>query len=133
MLLILNMVATLKIFKKRLSKEYEMKNLGNIKTIIGWQITRDPIMHTMNIDLSIFIRDLVIEKRLIDCNANVTPMKVRSAIEITDPEGYKETELREYQRLISKLIYLVCGTRLDIVFTIGQLSKDNAISRKGHF
>lgn len=73
----------------------------------------------MTIDQSVFVQDLVIKKRLTDCNANVIPMKAGSSIKMTDPEDYKEADLRTYQRLIGKLIYLVCGTRPDIAFAIG--------------
>lgn len=86
----------------------------------------------MKIDQSAFIKDLVIEKGLIDCNANIFPLKVGSAIEMTNPEDYKETELRKYQRLISKLMYLACGTRPDIAFAVGQLGEHNADPKKGH-
>ena len=131
-LLALNEMATLKALKKLLGKKYEMKDLGEVKTIIGWQITRDLAVRTIKIDQSAFIRDLVIEEGLTNCNANVIPMKVGSAIEINDSEDYEETELREYQHLISKLMYLAYGTRSDITFMVGQLSRYNADPRKGH-
>ncbi len=131
-LLASNAMTTLEALKKLLGKEYEMKDLGEVKTIIGWQITRDPAARTMKIDQSAFIRDLVIEEGLTDCNANVIAMKAGSAIEMTDPEDYEETELQEYQRLIGKLMYLACGIRPDIAFAVGQLSKHNADPRKGH-
>lgn len=41
--------------KKSLAKEYNMKNLGEVKTIIKWQVTRDTIAYTMKIDQSAFI------------------------------------------------------------------------------
>lgn len=74
-LLASNTMAVLKTLKKLLAKEYEMKDLGEVKTIIGWQITRDTAARTMKIDQSAFIRDLDIEKILTECNANVIPMK----------------------------------------------------------
>ena len=82
-----------KVLKKLLGKKYEIKDLREVKTIIGWQITRDPIVRTIKINQSAFIRDFVIEKKLIDCNANVIPMKVGSAIKMNDSEDYKETKL----------------------------------------
>ncbi len=86
----------------------------------------------MKIDQLAFIKDFVIKKGLTDCNTNIIPMKAESAIEITDLEDYKETKLREYQRLISKLIYLACGTKSDILFIVGQFSKRNINPRKGY-
>ena len=66
-------------------------------------------------------------------NANVIPMKADLSIEMTDLEDYEETDLRMYQRLVGKLMYLSCGTRLDIAFVVGQLSRHNADPKKGHF
>ena len=86
----------------------------------------------MKIDQSAFIRDLVIEERLTYCNANVIPMKAGSSSEMTCPEDYEKADLRTYQRIIGKLMYLACGTRPDIAFAVGQLSKHNADPRKGH-
>ena len=112
---------------------YNVKDLGKVKTIIGWQITRDLIAQTIKINQSAFIQDLVIEENLFDCNANVVPMKIKSAINMSDVDVYKEEDLHTYQQLIGKLMYLACGTRPDIAFAIGQLSKHNADPRKGHF
>ncbi len=73
----------------------------------------------MKIDQSIFIQELVIKEGLTNCNANVIPMKAGSSIKMVDPEDYEEADLRTYQRLIGKLMYLACGTRPDIAFAIG--------------
>lgn len=83
----------LDILKEFLTKKYDTKNLGKIKTIIRWQINRNAIIGTIKIDQSVFIRDLVIEKKLTDYNANIISMKVRSLIKIGDPKDYKENDL----------------------------------------
>lgn len=131
-LLASNIMGALETLKKLLAKEYEMKDLGEVQTIISWQITRNTAARTMKIDQSAFIRDLVIEEKLTECNANIIPMKIGLAIEIIEPNNYEKTDLREYQRLISKLIYLACGMRPNIPFVIGQLSKHNADPRRKH-
>ena len=125
-LLASNTIKNLDELKAALSNAYDVKDLGEVKTIIGWQITRDPIAQTMKIDQSAFIRDLVMEENLSDCNANVVPMKAGSAIDMSDVDAYEEEDLHTYQRLIGKLMYLACGTRPDIAFAIGQLSRHNA-------
>ena len=84
----------------------------------------------MKIDQSAFIKDLVIEKGLNDYNSSIIPIKARSSIEMLDIDDYKETDLYKYQRLIGKLMYLAYGIRPNIVFLIGQLSKQNADPRK---
>lgn len=46
----LNTIITLDAMKKSLIIKYNMKNLGKMKTIIRWQMTRDIAMRTMKID-----------------------------------------------------------------------------------
>ena len=95
-LLASNTIDTLQTLKDKLVKEYKMKDLGKVKTIIGWQITRDAATHIMKIDQSAFIRDLVIEEGLTECIANIIPMKVGSVIGMIDPDNYNETDLHGY-------------------------------------
>ena len=131
-LLASNNADTLETVKRELGKEYNVKDLGEVKTIIGWQITRNPSTQTLKIDQSSFIRDLVIEENLTNCNSNIIPMKAGSAIEMIKHDDYEDIEIKPYQHLIDKLMYLACGTRPDIAFIVGLLSRHNADPRKGH-
>ena len=106
--------------KKRLQKEYNIKELGEVKTIISWQATQSP--STMKINQSAFIRDLIEKEDMRDCNPVYTPMKTGNFIEIQGEIDYEEVDLKVYQRLIGKLIYLSCRTRSDISFVVKQLS-----------
>lgn len=73
----------------------------------------------LKIDQEAFVQDFVIEEELTECNANVILMKTGSSIKINKFDNYEEIELRSYQRLIDKLIYLTYSTRPDIAFIIG--------------
>lgn len=59
-------------------------------------------------------------------------MKAGSAIEMIEHDDYEDTEIKPFQQLIGKLMYLACGTRPDIAFIVGLLSRYNADLRKGH-
>lgn len=69
--------------KKLFGEKYKMKNLGKVKTIIGQQITKDLVTSNMKIDQSTFIKNFIIERERINYNANVIPIKTRSAIKMT--------------------------------------------------
>lgn len=86
----------------------------------------------MKLDQLAFIRDLVIKKGLVKYNANVIPIKARSAIKILNLNNYNETNFCKYKYLIKKLIYLVCKIRPDIDFTIAQLRKYNTNLKKSY-
>ena len=47
----------------------------------------------MKIDQSAFIRDLVIKKKLTECNPNVIPQKTNSEIDMSEVGDYEETNL----------------------------------------
>lgn len=86
----------------------------------------------MKIYQSAFVKNLVIKKRLTNCNANIIPMKAGSSIKMIDPKDSNKTNPHIYQKLVEKLVYLFCGIKTDIVFAIRQFSKHNADPRKEH-
>ncbi len=67
-----------------------------------------------------------------DCNSVSIPMKAGYFIEMLESSDYEEVDIKPFQRLIGKLIYLSFGTRPDIAFAVGQLSKHNSDLRAGH-
>lgn len=60
------------------------------------------------------------------------PMKAGCFIEISELGDYNKFCIKTYQYLIEKLMYLSCGTRLDIAFAVGQLSKHNSDPKACH-
>lgn len=52
-------------------------------------------------------------------------MKIETFIKIFKNNNYEKTDIKTYQRLIKKLMYLLCNIRSNIVFIIGHLSKRN--------
>lgn len=81
--------------KAKLKEEYNVKDLGEVKYIIGWQVTRNHELSTLKIDQSAFIRNLVEEEDMRDCNAVTTPMKTGNFIEMQD-DDYEEVDLKVY-------------------------------------
>lgn len=51
-----------------------------------------------------------------------------SAVEMFGPKNYDKTDLYEYLRQISKLMYLLYRTRPNIAFAVSQLSRHNVNS-----
>lgn len=75
-----------KVLKASFAKKYDMKDFGKVKTIIRWQIYEDFMARTMKINQSVFVKDLMIEKELINCNAKIILMKAGSSIGMSDQE-----------------------------------------------
>lgn len=119
-----------KIIKSKLEKEFNVKNLKEVEKIIGCQIMCNPFTQTLKINQSSFICNLVIEENLIDCNSNIIPMKASSAIKIIKHDNYKIIEIKPYQHLMRKFMYLTCGIWPNIAFIIGFFNKYNVDLRK---
>lgn len=118
--------------KTLLRNESNMKDLGAARTIIGWQISRNLKAGTLLVGQWNYVRDLLESEGLTNCNPCSLPMKAGSFLD-TDHDGdNEETELKAYQSLIGKLMYLACGTRPDISFIVGQLGRHNSDPRVGH-
>ena len=116
--------------KNELMREFNMKDLGKAKKIIGWEITREKGI--LKIDQKGYIRDLLESEGMTLCHATVVPVKAGSTLILDQAEDHQQVDLTEYQRLVGKLIYLSCGTRPDIAFVVGQLSRHNSDPRAEH-
>ena len=107
-----------------------MKDLGEAKKIIGWEIIREKSI--LKIDQKGYIRDLLESEGMISNHATVLPVKVGSTLVLNQVEDHQQVDLTAYQWLVGKLMYLSCGTRPDIAFVVGQLSRHNSDSRARH-
>ena len=72
---------------------------------------------------SAFIHNPIETDALRHFNPVSTPQKASNFLKIQGEDDNKKVNLKTYQRLISKLMYLSCNTKLDISLVIGQLSK----------
>lgn len=60
-------------------------------------------------------------------------MKTSLFIKINKPDDYNKVDLRDYEKLIKKFIYLKCKSRPNIVFIIEKLSKYYMNLKKRYF
>lgn len=58
-------------------------------------------------------------------------MKTGSFIDMGEEDNYRKTNLKAYEQLVSKLLYLLYDTIFNIAFVVGQLSKRNTDLRVG--
>ena len=117
--------------KNKLMREFNIKDLGEAKNIIRWEITREKDI--LKINQKGYIRDLLEFERMTSCYATVLPVKASSILILDQVEDHQQVDLTAYQRLVGKLMYLSCGTRPNIAFVVGQLSRHNSDLRAGHF
>lgn len=82
--------------KEKLNNKYKVKDSGEVKRIIRWQVTHDLKTKILNIDQLAFIQDLIAKKKLSNCNFINIPMKVDSFIDIQEEDNYNEINLKIY-------------------------------------
>ena len=59
-------------------KEFNIKDLGEVKTIIKWEITQDLTAGILKIDQKGYIQDLLKAERMTSCHPNILPVKAGS-------------------------------------------------------
>ena len=105
--------------KKELSRHYELKDLGQMKSFLGVEIDQRP-------NGDIFLSQLKYTQKIIDdfsmskCNPIDTPASPDSRL-IPMKEGEK-VDIHQHQSAIGSLIYLSTKTHPDISFAVHQVS-----------
>ena len=67
--------------------EFNMKNLGEAKKIIGWEITREKGI--LKIDPKGYIRDLLESEGMRSCHATVLSVKAGSTLILDQADDHK--------------------------------------------
>lgn len=103
--------------KNFLAKEFEIKDLGNLKYFIGMEIVRSK--KGIAVSQRKYALDLSKETRMLKCKPADPPMD--HTVKLGTKEGSALVDKGRYQRLVGKLIYL-SHTRPDIGFSISVVS-----------
>ena len=106
------------LLKKLLTKEFEIKDLGNLKYFLGMEIARSK--KGIAVSQRKYVLDLLNETGMLGCKPAKTPMD--STVKLEESDGSPPVDKGRYQRLVGKLIYL-SHTRPDIGFSVSMVSQ----------
>ena len=106
------------LLKKLLTKEFEIKDLGNLKYFLGMEIARSK--KGIAVSERKYVLDLLNETGMLGCKPAETPMD--STVKLEESDGSPPVDKGRYQRLVGKLIYL-SHTRPDIGFSVSMVSQ----------
>ncbi|RVW20625.1 Retrovirus-related Pol polyprotein from transposon TNT 1-94 [Vitis vinifera] len=106
------------LLKKLLTKEFEIKDLGNLKYFLGMEIARSK--KGIAVSQRKYVLDLLNETGMLGCKPAETPMD--TTVKLEESDGSAPVDKGRYQRLVGKLIYL-SRTRLDIGFSVSVVSQ----------
>ena len=113
--------------KEKLFKEFEMKDLENLKYFLGIEVFRSK--RGIFINQKKYILDLLAEVGMIDCKPAETPIVTNHRLQTTP--GEDSTNKEKYQKLVGKLIYL-SHTRPNISYAVGVVSRFMHLPQTSH-
>jgi Reverse transcriptase (RNA-dependent DNA polymerase) len=114
------------LLKKKLGKEFEMKDLGQLRYFLGIEIARGA--EGIVLSQKKYVLDILTETGMLGCRLAVAPIyqKFNLSVETGEP-----VDRERYQRLVGRLIYL-SHTRPDISFSVSVVSRYMHDPREGH-
>jgi len=113
--------------KKALNKEFQVKDLGQMKYFLGMEVARSK--KGISISQKKYILDLLEETGMLGCRPSDTPIR---ADKISDDEDLgKAVDMGRYQRMVGKLIYL-SHTRPDIAYAVSVVSQHSHDPKQKH-
>lgn len=111
-------VEEMQLLKGYLAKEFEIKDLGNLKYFLGIEVARSS--QGIFISQRKYVLDLLTETGMLGSKACDTPMEPNK--KLGDDTDGEMVDRGRYQRLVGKLIYL-SHTRPDIAFAVSVVSQ----------
>ena len=104
--------------KQQLTARFKMKDLGESRIILGMDITRDYVNRTISLSQSRYAQKVIDRFGMTSARGQNTPMD--SSIDLT----VDSTPCTEpYREAIGSLMYLMVGSRPDLAYCVGTLSK----------
>ena len=106
------------LLKKLLAKEFEIKDLGNLKYFLIMEISRSK--KGIAVSQRKYVLDLLNETWMLGCKPAETHMD--TTVKLEESDGSAPVDKGKYQRLVGKLIYL-SYTRPDISLSVSMVSQ----------
>jgi len=119
LLLVASSLAAIYKIKDALHKRFEMKDLGEAKVILGLEIRRDKALGTLKLSQGKYAGQVLEKFGMAECNPIGSPLEVGLQLVKAD----ESDDALPYREAVGSLMYLMVGTRLDVAFSIGKLSR----------
>lgn len=123
--------------KRDLSSEFKMKDMGEAKHCLGFEIKRDFKNGTLRINQSKYINEILCRFNMSECNPVSTPLDTNQKLtaEMSPKNPVEQREMRDipYQQAVGSLLYAAHGTRPDIAFAVSLVSRFNNNPGKPHW
>jgi hypothetical protein len=124
--------------KTELSRRFEMTDLGDTQFILGIQVTRDRTNRTISLSQSDYVRRLLERYGYTNCKTSFTPMEhglqlTKADCPIPTPSHQMTLNGHAYSSVVGALMYAMLGTRPDLAYAMGMLSRFNNNPGQSHW
>ncbi|KAL9815865.1 putative RNA-directed DNA polymerase [Arabidopsis thaliana] len=127
MLIISKNKETVKELKERLSSEFEMKDLGPARKILGMEITRNREENILELSQRSYLQKVLKTFRMDECKPVKTPlaphMKFVAATETEAEEQADQMKSIPYANAVGSIMYSMIGSRPDLAHPVGVISR----------
>ncbi|KAH9669014.1 hypothetical protein KPL70_021617 [Citrus sinensis] len=120
--------------KNLLKVEFEMKDLGNPKRILGMDIIRDRSAGTLFLSQEKYIKKVLERFKMQDCKPVQTPLGPQFKLSAA-PTSEDESQMNEfpYAQVVGSLMYAMVCTRSDIAYAVSVVSRYLSCPGKVHW
>jgi len=128
-LVVASSLAAIYKIKDALYKRFEMKDLGEAKVILWLEIRRDKALGTLKLSQGKYAGQVLEKFGMAECNTIGTPLEVGLQLVKAD----ESDDALPYREAVGSLMFLMVGTRLELAFAIGKLSRFVSCYGKEHW
>jgi molybdopterin-guanine dinucleotide biosynthesis protein A len=122
-----NSPAALQSTKAKISQRFKTKDLGNVGTLLGMQVTRDREKGLLKITQTRYVEEMLSRYGLQDSNPVLTPSEPGESLSQDDCPTTEQERRRmqqaPYANLVGSLMYAARGTRPDIANAVRVLAR----------
>lgn len=123
--------------KAVLGSEFDMKDLGDAKKILGMEITRDRDNRELTVSQEGYLWKVLGKFSMDQCKEVSTPLGAHFALKAaTDKELLAQEEIMKkipYQNAVGSIMYAMVGTRPDLAYVVGVISRFMSRPIKEHW
>ncbi|MGA8134569.1 MAG: reverse transcriptase domain-containing protein [Pseudomonas gingeri] len=109
-------------YKAQLVKQFNTKDMGESKWMLGMRITRDRTARTITLDQEVYITKALEKYGYNECTTRPTPEVVGAAHQEPTEEQRRPCDRQRYMEIVGTLMYAAISTRLDIAHAVFYLA-----------
>lgn len=117
-------------FKQAISNQYKVKDLGELRWVLGMEVRRDRTNRMLELHQKAYVEQMLKRFNMADCNTAPTPME-GYLLRLDAASGGKPDG--KYMSLVGALMYLAMVTRPDVAYAVQALARHMQASGPEHW